>query len=291
MTSLEREAAATPGQECFGDQLPPYAPMLAAFQRAHAAELRQMIADLPLRPGDRVLDLACGEGVYAAWLAERVAPGGSVNGVDISSAFLALAQQRAAASPHADLLAFQSGSIDALPFNDDTFDLVWCAQSMYSLPDPVAALRELRRVTRPGGTVAIFENDTLHQLVLPWPAELELAVRAAQVRSLNATNPTSAKFFIGRDMCKAFAAADLPGCTVTPYTTVRHAPLGADEASFLRWYLEDIGSRARQHLADDARALWDQLLDPHSGHGLLEREDLYVIYINLLAQAVKPSTR
>ena len=55
------------------DELPPYAAMLAAFHRGHAAELRAMIADLPLRPGDQVLDMACGDGAYTCWLAERVA--------------------------------------------------------------------------------------------------------------------------------------------------------------------------------------------------------------------------
>src|SRR5262245_60112589 len=59
-------------------QLPAYAPMLAAYQRAHAAELRVMIADLPLRVGDHVLDMACGAGVYSVWLAEHIAPHGTV---------------------------------------------------------------------------------------------------------------------------------------------------------------------------------------------------------------------
>jgi SAM-dependent methyltransferase len=285
---IETNAAATqtaePAADCRG--LPAYAPMLAAYQRAHAAELRAMIADLPVRPGDRVLDMACGEGVYTCWLAERVGPHGLVNGVDISPAYLALARERAAASARRDIISFETGDIDSLPFDDHTFDLVWCAQSMYTLPDPMSALRELRRVTRLGGTVAIFENDTLHQLVLPWPAELELAVRAAQLRSINDTTPSSATFFIGRDLCKAFAAADLPNCVVTPYTIVRQAPLTDDEIYYLTRYLEDIGSRARAYLAPDALALFSQLLDPTSSRYLLQRPDFYVIYINLVARAV-----
>jgi SAM-dependent methyltransferase len=267
-------------------RLPTYAPLLAAYQRAHAAELRAMIADLPLRPGDRVLDMACGAGAYTCWLAERVGPRGLVDGVDISAAYLACARERAAASAQRAIVNFQTGDIESLPFNDDTFDLVWCAQSMYTLPDPTSALRELRRVTRPGGTVAIFENDTLHQLILPWPAELELAVRAAQLRSINDTTPTSARFFIGRDLCKAFAAADLPNCVVTPYIIVRQAPLSDDEIHYLSGYFEDLGSRARAYLAPDALALFDQLLDPASSHCLLHRPDFYVIYINLVARTV-----
>src|SRR5581483_10456204 len=175
-----------------------------------------------------------------------------------------------------------------LPFDDDTFDLVWCAQSMYTLPDPVSALRELRRVTRPGGSVAIFENDTLHQLILPWPAELELAVRAAQIRSMNESTTVASKFFIGRDFCKTFGAAGLQNCVVAPYTTVRHAPLSHDEITYLAGYLDDIGSRARPYLAADARALFDQLTNPQSGRWLFDQPSFYVIYINMVARAVKP---
>src|SRR5690242_10059537 len=83
------------------DGLPTYAPMLAAYHRAHAAELRAMIAELPLRLGDRVLDMACGAGTYSVWLAERVGPHGTVVGVDISPAYLARARVRANDSAHA----------------------------------------------------------------------------------------------------------------------------------------------------------------------------------------------
>ena len=51
-------------------KLPGYAPTLLAYHRAFAEELREVVAGLPIRPGDRVLDLACGDGAYARWLAE-----------------------------------------------------------------------------------------------------------------------------------------------------------------------------------------------------------------------------
>jgi SAM-dependent methyltransferase len=261
--------------------------MLAAYHRAHAAELRVMIAELPLRPGDRVLDMACGAGTYSVWLAERVGPHGTVVGVDISPAYLARARARASDSAHAARMSFQAGDIASLPFDDNSFDLVWCAQSMYSLPDPLSALSELRLVTRVGGTIAIFENDTLHQLVVPWPAELELAVRQAQLQALAERAPTTAKFFIGRDLCAVFAEAGLDKCIVRPYTSVRHAPLSTDEHTYLAWYFDDLAARARLYLEPGARAWFDQLLDPESDAYLLNRQDFYVIYVGMVARSVK----
>jgi SAM-dependent methyltransferase len=74
-------------------KLPAYAPTLLAYHRAFERELRGLIAGLPLRRGDRVLDLACGDGVYARWLAERLGSSGRVVAVDRSAAFFVLARR------------------------------------------------------------------------------------------------------------------------------------------------------------------------------------------------------
>ncbi len=266
-------------------ELPAYAPMLAAYHRAHGPELRAMVADLPLSPGDRVLDLACGDGVYSCWLAERVGPAGQVVGVDLAPAYLALARAEAARSPYGDRVSFRLADAYALPFADDSFDLAWCAQSMFSLPDPLGALRELRRVTRPGGAVAVFENDLLHPMVLPWPADLELTVRAAHLASLEAQNPNP--LAVGRDLCVLFAEAGLRDCRLSPYSTARHAPLEEDEAAFLAWHLGDLRERALPHLEPEAQAAFEALTDPASERYMPRRPDFVVTYLDLVAVGIK----
>lgn len=274
------------GQGLAADELPAYAPMLTAFHTAHARELQAMVADLPLRPGDRVLDLACGDGAYAVWLAERVGPEGRVTAVDLSPAFLELAAAAAAASPVGDRIELRQGDAYNLPFPDASFDLAWCAQSMFSLPDPVGALRELRRVTRPGGVVAVLENDLLHQMILPLPPDLELAVRQAHLAALEANNPE--QLAIGRDLRTFFAAAGMPECRVTPYSTSRHAPLGPDEEQYLRWQLADLRDRARPFLDAAMACALDELADPASDAFLLRRPDFVVTYLDLVAVGVRP---
>lgn len=265
--------------------LPAYAPMLAAYHRAHAAELRAIVAGLPLRPGDRVLDLACGDGVYCRWLAARVGPDGHVVGVDLSPAFLELARAELGRSSTGARVSLKRADAYALPFADGSFDLAWCAQSMFSLPDPLGALRELRRVTRSGGAVAVLENDLLHPMVLPWPADLELAVRAAQLAALAVDNP--AQPAVGRDLCALFGEAGLSGCRLTPYSVARQAPLSADEAAYLEWYLGDVRARAMPHLEPGLRAAFDELTDPSSAAYMLRRPDFAVTYLDLVAVGVK----
>lgn len=273
------------GQGLPETELPAYAPMLTAYHVAHARELRAMVADLPLRSGDRVLDLACGDGAYALWLAERVGAEGVVVGVDLSPAYLELAQAAASGSPAGGCIELRLGDAYALPFDDDSFDLAWCAQSMFSLPDAVGALRELRRVTRQGGVVAVMENDLLHQMVLPLPPELELAVRQAHLASLEADRPE--QLAVGRNLCSLFAAAGLRGCRVTPYSTARHAPLGPEEEQYLRWQLADLRDRTRPHLEPAQWLAFDELTDPQSEQFILHRPDFVVTYLDLVAVAVK----
>jgi ubiquinone/menaquinone biosynthesis C-methylase UbiE len=264
-------------------ELPAYAPMLAAYHRACADELRSIVAALPIKAGDRVMDMACGDGVYSVWLAKHVGSSGSVVGVDISPAYLQVAQHRASSSDYADRITFQTGNIKGLPFPDDHFDLVWCAHSLYSLPDPIEALREMRRVVRPGGTVAVLENDTIHHMLLPWPAELELVIRKAQLEILEQQTQKTGKFYIGRHLCQAFDMAALAQCSITTHTINRAAPLSQDLHTFLQGYLHDLRQRANRHLDSAAQCAFDLLLDPSSDVYLLERPDFFMSVLEIVA--------
>lgn len=103
-------------------------------------------------PGDRVLDAACGTGIVARTAARAVGPAGAVTAVDLNADMLSTAR-RAAARADADI-DFTSGDIAALPFGDDGFDVALCQEALQFVADPIAVLRELVRVTRPGGRVA-----------------------------------------------------------------------------------------------------------------------------------------
>jgi SAM-dependent methyltransferase len=269
------------GRGLAADALPDYMPMLEAYHRAHAAELRAMVADLPLRPSDRVLDLACGDGVYSCWIAERLGPAGCVVGVDIAPAYLELARRTADGSPAGARVSFREADAYQLPFAEGQFDLAWCAQSMFSLPDAVGALRELRRVVRPGGLVAVFENDLLHPMILPWPAELELAVRTAHLAEIAATR--AGQLAVGRELCTFFSAAGLIDCRLRTYSTVRQAPLSSDERAYLEWYLGDLRTRTRHGLDAAMLADFDALTDPASACYMLWQPDFAVTYIDLVA--------
>lgn len=109
-----------------------------------------------LHEGLHVLDVGCGPGTITVDLARRVAPG-EVVGVDRSETVLT--EARATAERAGVEVAFQVGDVHRLDFADDTFDIVHAHQVLQHLTDPVAALREMRRVCRPGGLVAVRDAD------------------------------------------------------------------------------------------------------------------------------------
>jgi SAM-dependent methyltransferase len=114
-----------------------------------------------LRPGLTVLDVGCGPGTITADLAALVAsPDGSgrVTAMEITAEALGLARAEIAGRGQGNV-DFAVGDVHALPFPDDSFDVVHAHQVLQHVGDPVQALRELRRVCRPGGHIAVRDSD------------------------------------------------------------------------------------------------------------------------------------
>jgi ubiquinone/menaquinone biosynthesis C-methylase UbiE len=107
-----------------------------------------------LSDGMSLLDVGCGPGNITADLA-RLISGGEVVGVDLPEDVIGAAQREFGGSN----LRFEVGDVYALHFDDASFDLVYAHQVLQHLGDPVAALREMLRVLRPGGHVAVHDSD------------------------------------------------------------------------------------------------------------------------------------
>lgn len=107
-------------------------------------------------PGERIVDVGCGPGFYVDELAEQVGDAGSVAGVDASAPMLEVAAGRTSARSN---VAFHQGDVNALPLPDGGFDAALCVQVLEYVEDVGGALRELRRVVRPGGRVVVWDVD------------------------------------------------------------------------------------------------------------------------------------
>jgi SAM-dependent methyltransferase len=108
-----------------------------------------------IQEGERVLDVACGTGVLAREVDARVGLHGSVVGLDVNDGMLAVARRTAS---H---IEWRQGKAEALPFENERFDAVVSQFGLMFFEDRLSALREMLRVTRPGGRLAVAVWDML----------------------------------------------------------------------------------------------------------------------------------
>lgn len=125
----------------------------AEFTDARAANVRELMLDgAGIRPGDRVLELACGAGGVGLAAARRVAPGGAVLMSDVVPEMTAIAAARAAGVAGVRTRVLD---LERIAEPDGGFDAVLCAEGLMFAVDPTRAAREIHRVLRPGGRVAL----------------------------------------------------------------------------------------------------------------------------------------
>ncbi|TXJ82122.1 methyltransferase domain-containing protein [Streptomyces lavendulae] len=212
-----------------------------AYDTHSAPIMRPFVAALldavDLRPGDTVLDLACGTGFAARAAAVRVGPAGRVRGADIDAGMVRVARAR---GPETD---FTAAPADRLPYEDAGFDAVVCQQGAQFFPDLTATLTEAARVTRPGGRFA----------ATVWAPLDRQPYFLAQERALRRYAPGALRYFT-----RAFVTtADqlTASLRAAGYDAVTHREITSDIA------LPPLDAYAHDHLA----ALWGGLLRAAGG--------------------------
>jgi demethylmenaquinone methyltransferase / 2-methoxy-6-polyprenyl-1,4-benzoquinol methylase len=172
---------------------------------------RERAADLArLQPGRSALDVACGTGDLAVELARRVGPDGRVVGLDFSERMLELAREKAPG------IRFDAGNALELPYEDGEFDAVTVGFGARNFSDLGRGLREMARVTRPGGRVVVLEITTPQRPPLSWffrawfDRVVPLLGRLAGDPDAYSYLPSSVKRFPGpRELAGELAAAGL----------------------------------------------------------------------------------
>ena len=217
-----------------------------------------------LRPGMDVLDVGCGPGSITADLARAVAPG-TVTGLDRSPEVVDEAAGLAADLPN---VRFQAGNVYDLDFPDESFDVVHAHQVLHHLADPVAALREMRRVARPGGFVAVRDADYAAMSWYPRLPELDEWMELYQrIARGNGAEPDAGRRLLGWAQDAGFQ--DI-------------------EVSSSNWlYATD--ERRRAHSESwAARVLHSAFADQALERGLADRDDLERISAGWLAWGRAP---
>lgn len=202
-----------------------------------AAAYHAVLAHAGVGPGMRHLDVGCGAGMATAL---SVSLGATVSGLDASEALLEIARER---TPSGD---FRKGDLEALPFDDDSFDLVTGFNAFQFAGNPAQALREAGRVTRTGGTIVI----------LTWgePDGMEAAAHIAAMKPLLPPAPRGAPGpFALSDVAALRAFAEAGGLMPVEVVDVDTPWNYPDERTALRGLgSSGVAAKAMVHSGEDA---------------------------------------
>jgi len=155
---------------------------LHLLDEVYGASTRQMLLEAGLKPGMRVLDMACGAGTVSCWLARQVGPTGKVVAADISAAQLDVARAEWEACSDLPEIDFVEASAYDTGLQGESFDIVHARLLLCHLDQPHRALREFHRLLKPGGAVVCHELHLSGVLAYPRCKHHERGVEIAHAR-------------------------------------------------------------------------------------------------------------
>lgn len=218
-----------------------------------------MVEMLQLKPGEKVLDLACGAGEPALTLAPKVSPGGRVLGLDLSAAMVEATRARAKAVDGVDVEFRQISNETDLPVRPAEFDAATCRFGLMFMPDPVAAIKALHNALRPGGRIAVSTWGPPERNPIG-AVRAEIVGRHANVPSLSELQPASAAL---DSIPKLQLALDRPGFNHVQVKAIPTIAASGDNpedfwerqtrvSMALRQMLVPLSGEVRQAIRDDA---------------------------------------
>jgi len=239
------------------------------------------IRSLKLPYGSRGLDAGCGSGSHTMLLAKAVGSDGHVVGLDLSPAFLTQARGTARQSGLSERVSFQEGNLSNLVFDDDTFDWVWSVDCIgYHHSEP-QILKEIARVAKPGGIIAILVWSS--QQLLPGYPLLEARLNATSSGIAPFTKGTKPELHPLRGL-GCLHEAGLEEISAQTFVGDVQAPLTDDIRSALVSLFEMRWGEPQSELSVEDWAEYRRLCQPESSDFILNLPDYYAFFTYSLFQ-------
>lgn len=247
------------------------------------AEYEAMCRSVGFQPGWRVLDAGCGPGGFLPIIADLVGPNGSIAAIDLAPENAAMAEERVRAWRLPCPVEVRTGNVTTLPYPDDAFDAVWCANTLMYVTDAemAQAVAEMRRVVRSSGLIAIKESDPSGHCVLPGDPLLDSRFRDARARA----SAHGAHGMRARATYQWLKKAGLVDVRQQLVPIERFAPFDTamKEGAKMGFRLFAQSAAALPDLSEADQAAWRALGDPDSADNPFNSPDAYICEANILA--------
>lgn len=241
---------------------------------------RIFLAHMPIEPGQRLLDVACGTGVIAREAAYMVGTKGSITGIDLNEGMLDIARMHAPDS--STTLQWHKADAENLPFPDASFDVALCQQGLQFFPDKLVALQEMYRVLEPGGLVGIcvwrsIEHSPFHHALAKALTRHVSARASEQIEAQFSFGNADALFelmseagFVETEMWSAVETIRMPPPGTSISSLLAGTPVGPE--------FTDLDDASRKAVIDDVSSMLesygteDGLAVPQAAHIALAKK-------------------
>ncbi|WP_166395593.1 class I SAM-dependent methyltransferase [Rubrobacter marinus] len=275
---MERGTAVTrEGHETSTGQALSGAEWLDVHFEAARPEYEEMLRFVGVARGTRALDAGCGSGGYLPLLSELVGPGGSVHALDLAPENVRLVEERRVSGELPRLVEARVGALTELPYADGSFDALWCANTVQFLGDAElgSALAEFRRVTRPGGIVAVKDVDVTLARLYPASPFLFPHLSEAILRA-DPDDSQSRGSVRGRELRRWLERSGLREVRQKTFMIERWAPFRPAERRFFGDWLSYLARLAEERgVPGEDLETWRALGDADAPDHPLDRPDAY----------------
>lgn len=256
---------------------------------AWRGEYEQMYRYAGFEPGWKVLDAGCGGGNYIPWIANDIGADGGITALDFEARNVEMVQARVEQQWNlACPVEAVEGSVADLPFDDGSFDGIWCANTVAYLTeeDFELALSEFRRVVRPGGLVAIKDFYIGFDSFQPAP----LGIWGRQIEAAAGQGMSNARWALNSwNLHRMLEHAGFVDVRQSGFLVERRAPLDEYNHAHLTGLLGLLHSLAPSFdLSDEDQAWWASAANPESPEFILNHPDFYRSAGNVVAVGRAP---
>lgn len=267
---------------------------LRAFDEFYEPLHREIVEWLKVERGAHIADIGCGAGGMLSLFAEAAGESGAVAAVEPNPDRLAQVRALLETTSHTALISFHQGELPRLPFEQGEFDLTWCSRVIHHLADEVAGIRELARITKPGGRVVLREGGVLPHFL---PHDIGIGAPGLQERLQAAQNMRFDKMHLDIEhgvpspngWLTKLRAAGLQNVTAKSFLYEIVPPFSDAQTTYLKNWLSDCASDEELPLDPTDRDTLVQLCNETGEHYLFRRDDLHFLYVASIYVGEVPS--